>query len=142
MPALGIMKRAQTICHWQGPSPWELIFHCNTIRPEDMMKTIKYTFIAAVLTVFSSCSESWLEPEPLSFYTPENVYQNREGLESLLIKIRKDMVGESHSLAGGDKPYYLIMEYASSDLGSPWSQLDFYKLTPNTDTYYNFLKMF
>ena len=109
---------------------------------ENIMKTIKHIVIAAILVMLSSCNKSWLEPEPLSFYTPENVYQNREGLESLLIKIRKDMAAESHSLAGGDKPYYLIMEFASSDLGSPWSQLDFYKLTPNTDTYYNFLNMF
>jgi len=106
----------------------------------NIMKTLKYILIAIGLMGLSSCNESWLEPQPLSFYTPENVYNTPEGLESLLITIRKDMNLESHNM--GEGLHNLIMEFAASDLGSPWSQLDFYKLTPNTDVYYNFLKMF
>ncbi|GAA5219936.1 hypothetical protein GCM10025777_05660 [Membranihabitans marinus] len=37
---------------------------------------------------------------------------------------------------------YLVMDFAASDLGSPWSQLDYYKLTPNSDRYYRFLDEF
>lgn len=113
----------------------------------NIMKTIKYILIAIGLMGLSSCNESWLEPEPLSFFTPENVYNTREGLESLLITIRQDMNMESHNVkkrSNGSSQglHNLIMEFAASDLGSPWSQLDFYKLTPNTDVYYNFLTMF
>lgn len=38
----------------------------------------------ALLLFFSSCSESWLEPKPLSFYTPENTYIDAEGFEAAL----------------------------------------------------------
>jgi len=87
-----------------------------------------------------SCGKSWLNPEPLSFYTPENVYQDPQGLASLGVTLKRDLKKETHNM--GDGIHNLIMDFAASDLGSPWSQLDFYKLTPNNDVYYNFLKMF
>jgi len=90
-----------------------------------------------VLALQTSCSEDWLEPKPLSFLTPENVYTDRAGFESLLITMRKDLKKQNSGQMN-----YLIMDHAASDLGSPWSQLDFYKLTPNTDTYYRFLAEF
>lgn len=34
--------------------------------------------------LFNACSDSWLEPKPLSFYTPENTYVNAEGLEATI----------------------------------------------------------
>ncbi|WP_106832110.1 RagB/SusD family nutrient uptake outer membrane protein [Parabacteroides pacaensis] len=34
--------------------------------------------------VLTSCSESWLEPKPLSFYTPENTYIDAAGFYSAL----------------------------------------------------------
>ena len=38
------------------------------------MKHIKKCLILAVagLPLLNSCSDSWLEPKPLSIYTPEN----------------------------------------------------------------------
>ena len=40
------------------------------------MKHIKKCLILAVagLPLLNSCSDSWLEPKPLSIYTPENTY--------------------------------------------------------------------
>ena len=38
----------------------------------------------ALLAGLFSCSDSWLEPKPLSFYTPENAYVNAEGLYGAL----------------------------------------------------------
>lgn len=85
----------------------------------------------------SSCDKDWLKPEPLSFFSPENVFVDKAGMEALLITMRKDLKNEST----GAMPN-LTMEFAASDLASPWSQLDFYNLTPNTDQYYRFLTMF
>lgn len=86
---------------------------------------------------FISCSEEWLEPTPKSFFSPENVYVDKAGFESLLITMRKDLktehTGNLHNFS---------VEFAVSDLGSPWSQLDFYNLTPNTSRYYPFLTIF
>lgn len=91
-----------------------------------------------------SCSKSWLSPEPLSFYTPENVYQNPEGLAALAITLKRDLKEETHNTGKpGTKQYqHLVQEFAASDLASPWSQLDFYKLTPNGSAIYNFVNMF
>jgi starch-binding outer membrane protein, SusD/RagB family len=97
---------------------------------------ISLTLVSLVLLI-TSCSKEWLEPKPLSFLTPENVYLDKEGFESLLITMRKDLKRQNSGQMN-----YLVMDFASSDLGSPWSQLDFYKLTPNTDTYYKFLAEF
>ena len=35
----------------------------------------KYLVLAlAALPLLNSCNDSWLDPKPLSFYTPENTY--------------------------------------------------------------------
>ena len=99
-----------------------------------------------IITLFSiffgllsllSCSEDWLKPKPLSFFAPENVYVDRAGFESLLVTMRKDLKNENTGPIN-----FLINEFASSDLGVASVQLDFYKLTPNTDRYYKYLSMF
>ena len=105
------------------------------------MKKINIIIATFLLTLTTlSCSKSWLNPEPLSFYTPENVYQDPQGLAALAVTLKRDLKLETHNMGKG--LHNLIMEFAASDLGSPWSQLDFYKLTPNNDVYYNFTDMF
>lgn len=101
------------------------------------MKTFKYLILFALLLSQTACDKDWLKPEPLSFFSPENVFVDKAGMEALLITMRKDLKNEST----GTMPN-LTMEFAASDLASPWSQLDFYNLTPNTDQYYRFLAMF
>jgi hypothetical protein len=98
--------------------------------------TISFSIVILLLTQ-TSCDKDWLKPEPLSFFSPENVYTDKAGFESLLITMRKDIKNENTSAMPN-----LTMEFAASDLASPWSQLDFYNLTPNTDQYYRFLAMF
>jgi len=103
-----------------------------------MKRILKVPLILISFLLFMpSCSKEWLEPEPLSFLTPENVYVNKAGFEALLVTMRKDLKKQNSGAMN-----YLVMDFAASDLGSPWSQLDFYKLTPNTDTYYRFLAQF
>ena len=46
------------------------------------------------LFILQGCSDSWLEPKPLSFYTPENTYVNAEGLRGALLACERNMRGE------------------------------------------------
>lgn len=89
--------------------------------------------IIAVL-LYMSCSKSFLEPKPQSFFTPENVFVNKEGYETLLITMRKDLNRE-HT---GQKNF-LAHQWAASEAGIPWLQMDFTRLTPNTDAYQQFV---
>ncbi len=103
-----------------------------------MKNIFKTGLLSCLLVAFlTSCDGDWLKPEPLSFFSPENVYVDKAGFESLLISMRKDLRTENSGAMN-----YLIMETSASDLAAPWSQLDFYNLTPNTDVYYRFLAMF
>lgn len=104
----------------------------------NIINKIKYLSLASILAGgLVSCSKDWLKPEPLSFFSPENVYLDEAGADALLITMRKDL-----RLENTGSMNYLVMEHAASDVGAPWSQLDFYNLTPNTDVYYRFLQMF
>lgn len=49
------------------------------------------TGITALLAAMFACSDSWLEPKPLSFYTPENAYVNAEGLYGALTSCERNM---------------------------------------------------
>lgn len=58
----------------------------------------KYIVLAlATLPMLNSCSESWLEPKPLSFYSPENTYVNAEGLYAALTACERNMRHEYFS---------------------------------------------
>ena len=101
------------------------------------MKHLKFILLIATIALFVSCAEDWLDPNAKSFFTPENVYVNKEGFQSSIITMRKDLKRECTG-----NMHYISVEHAASDLGSPWSQLDFYKLTPSTSRYYPFLTFF
>lgn len=52
-------------------------------------------YILGILFILlNSCSDSWLEPKPLSFYTPENTYVDAEGFEAALAACEKIMFDE------------------------------------------------
>src|SRR5690554_3617243 len=101
------------------------------------MKHLKFILLIVGITFFVSCAEDWLDPEAKSFYTPENVYVNKKGFESSIITMRKDLKRECTG-----NMHYISVEHAASDLASPWSQLDFYKMTPSDSKYYPFLTFF
>ncbi len=108
------------------------------MKKNNHMKHIKIlilTLFVSSLTI--SCSDDWLNPDPKSFYTPENVFVDENGLSSLLITMRKDI-----KLECTNSMNYICADIAASDLASPWSQLDFYNLTPASSTYYPFLSFF
>lgn len=54
-----------------------------------------YSFLGGLLLLMQvACSDSWLEPKPLSFYTPENTYTDAEGLEAALFACEAVMHNE------------------------------------------------
>lgn len=61
-----------------------------------MKHNMIYRIGAIVLLLLSiiSCSDKWLEPKPLSFYTPENTFVNAEGFEAALSNCEYYMNGE------------------------------------------------
>lgn len=71
-------------------------------------KLILTAVLAASLT---SCDKSWLAPEPLSFYSPENTFNDPEGLEATLVACERNMRYEWY----GDAPP-IITESIFSDI--------------------------
>lgn len=72
----------------------------------------KYIVLAlATLPMLNSCSESWLEPKPLSFYSPENTYVNAEGLYAALTTCERNM---RHEYFGDGAP--ILTEMFLTDL--------------------------
>lgn len=61
------------------------------------MKKIIYAALTTILLA-TSCSESWLEPDPLSFYSPGNTLINKEGMLSSITScdrlLREEFVGQ------------------------------------------------
>jgi hypothetical protein len=61
------------------------------------MKTNKINASLIIFFTFlflSSCSDNWLEPNPLSFYTPENTYVDLEGFEAAIFACEAVMFDE------------------------------------------------
>lgn len=84
-----------------------------------------------------SCSENFLKPEPLSFYTPESVYIDKAGFESGLVTVRKDLKNDFYGNRSN-----LMMEYVTSDFGFGIAMGDYTILTPSTGTFFPVLQMF
>lgn len=62
----------------------------------------KYLLLAlAALPMLNSCSESWLDPKPLSFFTPENTYVDANGLYAALTACERNM---RHEFFGDGAP--------------------------------------
>ncbi len=51
-------------------------------------------FGLSTLLILNGCSDSWLEPEPLSFYTPDNTFVDGKGFESALAACEGVMMQE------------------------------------------------
>lgn len=76
-----------------------------------MTRTI-YLPIFTVVTLFCiSCGDSWLEPKPLSFYTPENTYVDANGLYSAVTACERNM---RHEFFGDEAP--ILTEMSLSDI--------------------------
>lgn len=76
------------------------------------MKLINQIIIYISLPIIvCSCSDSWLDPKPLSFYTPENSLVDAKGFYSILTSCEKNMRSE---FFGDGAP--ILTEMMQSDL--------------------------
>jgi len=91
------------------------------------MKRINILSLILIVLLFISCSEDWLKPDPLSFYTPENVFVDAAGFEAALVRCKKEMNSENHG------PYCpIVAETDYTDIAVALRQSDFTKVTPST----------
>ncbi|MCC5938380.1 MAG: RagB/SusD family nutrient uptake outer membrane protein [Lunatimonas sp.] len=93
-----------------------------------------YILIVFPLIFAASCAGDFLEPQPLSFFTPENVFVDRAGFEAILVTMRKDLTREQTA-----QKNFMAHQWAASEAGVPWLQMDFINLTPNSDRYQQFV---
>ncbi len=79
------------------------------------MKNNKQKYIIGALALLplltTGCKESWLDPKPLSFYTPENTYVDAEGMYSAIVACERNM---RHEFFGDQSP--ILTEYYTSDV--------------------------
>lgn len=95
-----------------------------------MKSIIKYSFIWILISMFTSCSEDFLKPEPLSFFAPENIYVDKAGFESLLVNMRKSLIYENT----GNRDF-MHHQWNTTEAAVAYVQMDFTQLTPNSDRY-------
>ena len=53
-----------------------------------------YICVAVAFLSLNSCTDSWLEPKPLSFHTPEDTYVGVDGFEATLSACEAEMHDE------------------------------------------------
>jgi len=100
-----------------------------------MKRLINFVAVALIIPAsLVSCSDEFLQPEPLSFFAPENVYMDQAGFESLLATMRKNLLSEHNG-----QNNFMSHQFHASETGAPLLQMDFYNLTPNTDRYQQFV---
>jgi hypothetical protein len=62
---------------------------------KNIFKFRKITIVAAlILAVNTSCQDNWLEPQPLSLFTPENTFTNEAGFKSALASCSANLKDE------------------------------------------------
>lgn len=99
-----------------------------------MKKYKLYTILLSVL-LLTNCSDSWLNPDPLSFYSPENTLIDKEGMLSTITScdrlLREEFVGQ-HT------PFLTAMIFSeqavlgTTDISGPAQNLN-EKILPNAN---------
>ena len=72
---------------------------------------INFVVCCASLLALISCKESWLDPKPLSFYTPENTYVDADGMYAAIVAAERNM---RHEYFGNLAP--ILSELNTSDI--------------------------
>lgn len=61
-----------------------------------LFKTPIYVVLSGLLLCATSCNRDFLEPKPLSFYTPEQSFQSASGLWATLVACERNLRIETH----------------------------------------------
>ncbi|MCE7054514.1 RagB/SusD family nutrient uptake outer membrane protein [Algoriphagus sp. AGSA1] len=75
------------------------------------IKTLKILMTGLILVATSGCNEDWLEPRPLSFYSPGNTYNEASGLWAALVACERNM---RHEYTGDGSP--ILTEHIFSEV--------------------------
>ena len=75
------------------------------------IKTLKILLTGSIIVATSGCNEDWLEPRPLSFYSPENTYNEASGLWAALVACERNM---RHEYTGDGSP--ILTEHIFSEV--------------------------
>ena len=67
--------------------------------------------LAAILLSFAACSDDWLKPEALSFFTPENAFVDADGMYGSLTACERNTRHEFYN-----DPGPIVTEYSFSDV--------------------------
>lgn len=70
-----------------------------------------YSILLLLIVAVSACSDGWLEPKPLSFYTPENTYVDADGFYAAITACERNM---RHEFFGDGSP--ILTEFILSDM--------------------------
>ncbi|WP_200974493.1 RagB/SusD family nutrient uptake outer membrane protein [Echinicola sp. 20G] len=73
--------------------------------------TKAFAIAATGILLSSGCSEDWLEPQPLSFYAPENTYNEASGLWGAMVACERNL---RHELTGDGPP--ILTEHIFSEV--------------------------
>lgn len=77
-------------------------------------KVTSYFVLFAALIMTVSCSKDWLDPKPLSFYTPENAFKDYQGLKTGTDMLNRDVrYLEFYPTAFSADPAYLTEAFFS-----------------------------
>lgn len=82
------------------------------MKTDITLKKISTFVLTGVLTaLLLGCNEEWLEPKPLSIYTPENSYNQASGLWSAIVACERNL---RHELTGDGPP--ILTEHIFSEV--------------------------
>ena len=102
-----------------------------------IIKRSIYTIVVTGLVCMTGCKKSWLEPTPLSFFTPENAYTDAAGLRAGLVACARNARIEYY----GDNPPILTEMLFSevtvdgvTDKSGPAQDLNLV-ITPDNDNF-------
>lgn len=104
-----------------------------------IMKRSNIYFIVIIVTLSISCQDDFLKINPLSIFTPENVYVDKAGMDALLLTLRKNLRHDFYGAANE-----LTNELITSDLCVAGNKAtsgthDFFsQVTPTGTDQYNF----
>lgn len=70
---------------------------------------IKHSLLALSLPFIVGCSESWLDPEPLSFFEPSKTFATREGLQAALTSCDRQVI---YCFMGEGSPMYTDLSFS------------------------------
>ncbi|NDV59692.1 RagB/SusD family nutrient uptake outer membrane protein [Bacteroides sp. 519] len=88
---------------------------------------LKVAFLLVVAMALHACGSDFLDPKPLSIYTPENVLTDEAGLQAVVDKVLKELRTE---YCTDQAPFLTNMKYSdvavdgSTDKATPWQDLN------------------